>query len=217
MRTYESFVEELRALQAEINILRKEPLLAQSIAFKTWNHALCRLIGAMRNSGHRNTGCQVEGRLFSPASYWETRDPADYFNTALDDTRIELDDIISNYDKHGEPAPSLAATRPGVALAPPAAPRAASSLMPKPGDLTADWLRVNVPFEYVKWASGVIGIVFFAGIAVDRAYESIMSKIVRQGAAPTVANESTAKLRPPAGPTAAAAAPAEREMPATAH
>ena len=126
-------------------------------------------------------------RIFAAAtSYWDTSDPAVHFNSALDDTRIELDSIISNYEKHGEPASSLPAAVPKVAIELPTARPAASPLMPKPGDLTADWLRANVPFEYVKWASGALGIVFLAGMAIDRAYESVISQLARQGAAAAV-------------------------------
>ena len=51
MRTYESFIEEMRALREEIGSLRKEPRLARSAPFKTWNHSLCMLIGDMRKNG----------------------------------------------------------------------------------------------------------------------------------------------------------------------
>jgi hypothetical protein len=196
MRTYESFVEELRELREQIRDLRKEPELSRSVAFKTWNHALSMLIGAMRTNGYRDTGCQVEGRFFASTSHWDTTDPADHFNTALDDTRIELDNIISSYDKHGAPASSLTATPPAVIA--PATPRPASSLMPKPGDLTGDWVRANVPFEYAKWAFGAIGVIFFAGIAADRAYESLMSKLASRNEAAIAVGETTATLKRPA-------------------
>lgn len=105
MLTYAQFIDEIKPLRAQIEGLRQEPGLANSVAFKKSSHALLMLVRAVKSMGYRSTGCYIEGRIFTQHNPWSSRDAATYFNAELDDTVVELDDLISHFEKYGDPKP----------------------------------------------------------------------------------------------------------------
>jgi hypothetical protein len=169
MLTYAQFINEIRPLFAQIDDLRKQPKLAESLAFKTWLHSLNMLIHTIRRLGYRRTGCHVDSRLFTDHNPWSKASAADVFNKALDDTAIELANIISNYDRYGDPKPPIPATPPVEELVvqetKPVVP--AFATLPKPGELTWTWVSTSVPFAYWYLAAAaavaLVGAGFQAG------------------------------------------------------
>lgn len=171
MLTYAQFIDEIKPLRAQIDELRHEAGLSNSVAFKKWNHALLMLVRAIKSKGYRSTGCYIEGRIFSHHNPWSSTDVATYFNAELDDTMIELDNLISNFEKYGDPKPPPPAAAPLVEELPatpevaPAAP--AFATLPKPGELTWAWISTSVPFAYWYLAGAaavaLLGVGFQAG------------------------------------------------------
>lgn len=170
MQTYAQFIDEIRPLRSQIDDLRHEAGLSNSAAFKKWNHALLMLVSGVKSRGYRNTGCYIEGRIFTHHNPWSNTDAATYFNAELDDTMIELDNIISNFEKYGDPKPPTPVAPPVKELpaaleAAPAPPTFAT--LPKPGELTWSWVSTSVPFAYWYLAAGaavaLAGIGFQAG------------------------------------------------------
>ena len=194
MLTYPLFIDEVRALRADIDNLRTEPNMARSVAFKKWNHALCMLVSSIRKNGYRSTGCYVESRDFELDNAYIRHDPTKLFNDELDNTMIELDNVISNYEKYGDPKPP-AALEPSAPTAVPAV----FTTLPKPGELTWAWVRINVPFSYWGLVAGLIITVAGLAFGAGRLYEGFASKVDSP-----VAYGSSTKLQP----AAAAAAPA---------
>lgn len=201
MLTYPLFIDELRALRADIDNLRQEPGLSESVPFRTWRHALSTLLDQMRRNGYPHISCNVQLRSFRPHGDWSTQHPANYFHSALHDTVIELDNLISNYDKYGDPKPP-AVVEPSTPLA---APSPAFATLPKPGEVTWAWVRTNVPLSYWNLAAGIVIAVAVLAFGAGRLYEGFASKVDS-----SVANGSSTKLQPAAA--AVAPAPVERKI-----
>lgn len=169
MQTYAQFIDEIKPLFAQIDDLRKQPELTESHAFKTWLHSLNMLIHTIRGLGYRRTGCHVDSRLFTDNSPWSKASAANVFNKALDDTSIELANLISNFDKYGDPKPPIPTMPPVEELimqeTAPAVP--AFATLPKPGELTWTWISTSVPFAYWYLAGAaavaLVGVGFQAG------------------------------------------------------
>jgi hypothetical protein len=159
MLTYPLFIDEIRVLRADIDKLRLEPGLTESVPFRTWRHALSTLIDQMKRNGYPNIRCNVQMRSFHPRVR-STKHPANYFQDALHDTVIELDSLISNFEKYGDPNPlptaamPIAEERPISLDAPPVAPTFAT--LPKPGELTWAWVSTSVPFAYWYLAGAAV-------------------------------------------------------------
>lgn len=193
MLTYPLFIDELRTLRANIEKLRQEPGLSESVPFRTWKHALTTLLDQMRRNGYAHLSCNAQLRSFQPGP-WSTVHPANYFHDALHDTAIELDNLISSYDKYGDPKPPILVEPP----APGGVPSVTFTTLPKPGEVTWAWVRSTVPLSYWNLAAGIIIAVAVLAFGAGRLYEGFASKVDS-----SVASGSSTRLSP-----AAAVAPA---------
>lgn len=110
---YTAFIDELSGLRESFSNPPPNHRCHDSSAFKLWQHRVIDLIDRIEEQGYR-INCGIRLRRFRVLAYAPVSPAAQQkaFDGALAQTMIELDTIISNFEKYGvsPPAPALAIT-----------------------------------------------------------------------------------------------------------
>ena len=100
---YAGFIAELTELQRYS--LSEESLQwrPDSIGFLKWRASLFDLLARIKKAGYDDVRCEVEDRQFQYYGTGEEKHAKNFFNKAIDETNIEMQLIIDNFTKHGDP------------------------------------------------------------------------------------------------------------------
>jgi hypothetical protein len=160
---YKAFIDELRRLIGEGKPYLTSPDTATYDWLQRWRTEIQRLLGRIEKMGYDHD-CGIEYRLFeAQQTYTFDPRPKDHlaaFRQDMRDTLIELELLVAEYDKHGDPhappaPPSEAATSIGT---PPSADPLPLKL---PEKITIAWLRDHVPVGWL-WSTVLGAIAVFA-------------------------------------------------------
>ena len=163
MIKYRAFIDELVPLTEKARTLRGAEELHEDSAFRKWRNKITRLLDQVVHQGYLIT-CQIKRRGFgnlSDATYEACK--ASY-QQEIDDTINELEFIIDNYRKHGEPPKG------GVSKQ--------SLQLEWPEKITLAWLFRHMPLSYWSVLIGLLITVFFSGVQIGQTkfYQDIVSE-----------------------------------------
>jgi hypothetical protein len=173
---YAAFIDELRPLIQLAQEFPPDATSANSPAFKRWRHEVSDLIHRIQRQRY-SVNCQVENRQFMITSYGSST-PTQHrrqFEEDLVDTLTELDVLVKNFDKYGDPKTSAKLVvdstkqpvrRPLEVATTETNPNAQSTVpeplqMKWPQKVTAAWLWKHMPLSGYAALSGA----FLAGVA----------------------------------------------------
>jgi len=206
---YAAFVDELRVLRDSYADPPPNHRNAESLAFKQWRHQLSDLIGRIEAKGY-HINCRVNERRFRETASWSqpARDRKSAFDTAHAETMIELDAIISNFQKYGDPKE------------PPQVPLLASlHADPAPRErlewnkeATFSWYLQNTPVGTIWAFMGIVATLMYGsyrvGVTVERWWPE-----VKPSAATDHELKTVPKVQSPSVSAPAAAPSAQRPLP----
>jgi hypothetical protein len=170
--TYKQFVDEVRRLAQEAEGLRGLDLLDEDPRFRKWRHELTDMLERVGSIGYE-PNCKVVYRQFSFPSARYGRGPSQEerisrFVHEINDTQIELNTIISNYDKFGAPAGKR---------------KEDSNTLKAPENVTLAWLWNHVPAK-LWWSAAIMFLaVLSTGIFLGQSsmYREVMDKLKTAG------------------------------------
>lgn len=137
-------------------------------AFRRWKHEVVDLIvriGRLRYDV--NTG--LESRRFQIVGYgsYSSAEEQQVFNRDLDDSLMELQVVIENYKRYGDPKAHMIRQQKGlVQLEVVPTPAAGTESLKPPEKVTFKWLWEHMSVTVFGTLIAAIGIAFSAGIAV---------------------------------------------------
>ncbi len=101
---YAAFIDELRSLIQQAQDFPPDATGVDSPLFKRWRHEVTDLINRIQRLRY-SINCRVGDRLFMIASYGSTpsAETRKKFEEDLVDTLTELDVLVKNFDKYGDP------------------------------------------------------------------------------------------------------------------
>ena len=168
---YAAFVNELRILRDSYANPPSNHRTCDSGEFKQWRHQVSDLIGRIELMGY-NINCRINSRQFRVIAYavTSTREQQAAFDKAHADTMIELNTIISNFEKYGDPH--------GTSRTPVQTPSPSYSapIQTPPLEWTKDatlmWYLKNTPLRTL-WTFGTIfvaamGAAFWTGTVFEK-------------------------------------------------
>lgn len=202
---YTAFIDELSGLRESFSNPPPNHRCHDSSAFKLWQHRVIDLIDRIEAQGYR-INCGIRLRRFRVTAYAPVSPAAQQkaFDRALAETTIELDTIISNFEKYGDPRqPSPA---PALAITP--------SRESTPGqplewnkDATFGWYLKHTPartlWGFVVSVGGLVVGAFFSGMYVE--------KRLPEARSPTSLDKGSKVVPPEQRPAASPPAPAASE------
>ncbi len=135
------------------------------------------------------------GRLIGYGSS-TPREQQHYYQTDLGNTRIELRQLIENFDKYGDPRAIQS-----VAAAVAAGKVATPVVLELPERLTAQWLREHMPWQGWAWAGGVwlSTLLFGVYIGHSKQYADLSAssaEVAAQHSSPALARSPAPTIRP---------------------
>lgn len=173
---YGAFIDDLRPLIRQAQHFPPDVTSVDSQVFKRWRHEITDLINRIQRKRY-SINCHIESRLFMISSYGSSTsaEKRKRFEDDLADTLTELDVLVKNFDKYGDPKASagpvmdstkqpaphtvevaIAETTQNTASAEPGLAE-----MKWPEKVTAAWLWKHMPLS----AYGVLISAFLAGMA----------------------------------------------------
>lgn len=174
---YAAFIHELRPLIQQAQGFPPEATRVDSPLFKRWRHEVTDLINRIQRLRY-SINCRVGDRLFTLAFNGSTpfAEQRKKFEEDLIDTLAELDVLVKNFDKYGDPK---ASAKPVVDITKqPAPPKVELAIAEKtqnatdagaevaelkwPEKMTAAWLWKHMPLGGYAVLSGT----FLAGVTV---------------------------------------------------
>lgn len=173
--SYAAFIDELKLLIDQVKHFGPADRQHNSQVFKTWRHSVSSLCHRIDRS-HVDSTCGLDQRQFRIMSYGATTSPQQIaaFDQDMRDTITELEHIVQQYEKYGEPVmKNTAAARAmkSADVVPQAGP-AQESVPVKPPEvewpshLTMKWLWEHMPASAYAWVGGLVCAAFLGGIAV---------------------------------------------------
>ena len=121
--SYAAFIDELRPLTDQVKHFQPMHRRHDSQVFKTWRHMVSALCNRIDRS-HVDSTCGLDPRQFRIMSYGTTTSLQQMtaFDRDMRDTITELEHIIQQYEKYGEPmmkntAAAARAMKPAAVLA----------------------------------------------------------------------------------------------------
>lgn len=106
---YPAFIAELRVLRDSFANPPTNHRNHLSPEFQRWKHELCDLIARVESACGVGVNTAIRGRRFQVMALGSItpREQLEAFNQAHTETMIELDTILSNYEKYGDPTAKL--------------------------------------------------------------------------------------------------------------
>ena len=169
---YDAFINELKPLIDEVKFFELKDRAWESDRFKVWRHKISSLCHKIDRS-HVDSNCGIDLRQFrvmwsTPSAYGQT----EAFDRDMRDTITELEHIVQQYDKFGEPmmknTAAARAMKPAAAVAVVEASieAVAQSETEWPSHLTMKWLWEHMPASAYAWVGGLVCASFLGGVAV---------------------------------------------------
>ena len=174
---YAAFIDEIRSFIQQAQDFPQDAARVDSPLFKRWRHEVTDVINRIERQRY-SVNCHIEGRLFMIASYGSSTsaEKRKKFEDDLVDTLAELDVLVKNFDKYGDPK---ASAKPVVDITKRHAPhkvelaitetiqnatdaQPAHAEMKWPEKVTAAWLWKHMPLS----GYAVLGSAFLTGVAV---------------------------------------------------
>ena len=156
---YVAFIDELKPLIEQAKSFDIHDRQHDSDAFRGWRHHVSRLCTRISRS-HVDSDTGLDHRQFRVMSYGSVsqKDKTAAFNRDMQDTLVELQHIVDQYQKYGEPktkgghalkavpvvAPATSPTEPGSVA------KTSEPEWPQKEKLTLYWLLKNLPLS--AWA-----------------------------------------------------------------
>lgn len=156
MITYKGFIAKLQRLAEEASRIRTHKRMHMDPAFRTWRTELESLVRQIKEASYQfsfpfNSEFRSYGRRIRPLDDEDVL--FQRYQREIDDTLIEIQNIIKSYEDFGEP----------IQIA-----RAAATGLQHPDRVTLAWLWHHVPWSAWLSAVGVLAAVFGAGVFVGR-------------------------------------------------
>lgn len=155
MLRYADVISELGRLVVEAKRLRSHSRMHLDPAFRRWRHELETCLSQAESARFELPGAvRVHVRSFGASDRIVDNDELfAMYQREMDDTVIELETIISTYQRVGEPEK-----------------RDASDLKPRewPAKITLAWLFHNAPLSLWTWLASALVAVFFVGAQVGQ-------------------------------------------------
>jgi hypothetical protein len=190
---YAAFINELSALRDSYANPPPNHRTHDSLGFKQWRHQVSDLIERIQVKGY-DINCRIGGRQFRVMSYASIspREQQAAFDKAHTETMIELNTIISNFEKYGDPK----ATPPAPALGPSPHPDFAPKRpLEWNKEATLSWYAKNTPagtlWGFVAVVFGLIVGAFFLGIAVEKRLPEAKPPLVADQASKVLPKDQT--------------------------
>jgi hypothetical protein len=173
--SYAAFIDELKPLIDQVKHFQPSDRRHDSQAFKTWQHKVSSLCSRIDRS-HVDSTCGLDHRQFRVMSYGTKTSLQEMtaFDRDMRDTITELEHIVQQYEKYGEPmmknTAAARAMKPADVVA--QASRAQEPVLVKPPEvewpshLTMKWLWEHMPASAYAWVGGLVCAAFLGGIAV---------------------------------------------------
>ena len=163
MIKYRAFIDELVPLTEKARTLRGAEELHEDSAFRKWRNKITRLLDQVVHQDYLIT-CQIKHRGFGNLLYATYEACKASYQGEIDDTINELEFIIDNYRKHGEPPKG------GVSKQ--------SLQFEWPEKITLAWLFRHVPWTFWTGLIGLLIAVFFCGAQIGQTkfYQDIVSE-----------------------------------------
>jgi len=189
---YLAFVVELRQLIDEARGLETIGRWdANDNVFRRWRAKLIDLLAQIRKAGYKDVRCEVGAVEFAYYGPGDAKYAARHFERHLDDTLIEIQLIVDNYDKYGDPKEPET-----EAIAEPAtAPEATPTLLP-PEKVTIPWIWKNVSIPLLVGGSIFLAAVFAFGLTLGgtKAGQSVVGMFTSPASAPASAPDTRVDL-----------------------
>lgn len=196
---YAAFIEQLMAMVDRARAFTAAERYREDAAFRKWKHEVEDLIARIVRLRY-DVNTKLNTRQFQVLGYgsYSKGDQQKAFNKDLDDTVMELDVVIENYKRHGDPKADKIRPDKGLieanAVTAPAAER--EPLKP-PEKVTFKWLWEHMSITVGGTLMAAMGIAFTAGITVGN-WTSVQGKFAtwaEKTASPTFA-APTAPVKP---------------------
>lgn len=206
---YAAFINELTVLRDSFANPPLNHRTHDSLEFKQWRHQVSDLIERIESTGY-DINCRIGQRRFRVMSYGSItpREQQETFNNAHAETMIELNTIINNFEKYGDPK----ATSPVPALESSISPDFANK---KPlqweKEATLMWYLNNTP-AVTLWGFGVVFVslvlgAFFLGIAIEKRWPEVKPPVVSEQPLKALPNDHTLATSQPASATSVVQTP----------
>jgi len=153
---YKDFIDEIRLYLEKAKVLINAEELNNDQDFRKWRHNLTDLIDRIEILGYQiNTSIKL--RYFNNIGLYSTLDDKrKAFNRDIQDTIIELEAIISNFDKFGDPIKQKSEQK------------SSESPLNWPQKITLSWLFKHAPLGLWAKVVSFLVIVFILGITVGQ-------------------------------------------------
>ena len=164
MIIYRAFIDELVPLTEEARTLRDAKEFHQDPAFRKWRNKVTRLLDQVVHQDYLIT-CQIKRRSFGNLTY-ATHDACKAsYQQEIDDTINELEFIIENYRKHGEPPKGGETKQP--------------SQLEWPAKITLAWLFSHAPWTFWTGLVGLLVATFVLGTQVGQTnlYQNVVDEL----------------------------------------
>lgn len=180
---YAAFIEDIVPLIAQAKALCVGDRRPDGDVFRAWRHKVEDLLVKI-NRTHVDVTCDLSQRQFRVMSYGSVsaKDQLGAFDRDMRDTLVELDHIVSWYEKYGEPKlrrgsfQQAAKAAPEAVVAGVATPIKPANLeWPQKEKLTLHWLFTNMPASAWAWLALAVGGAFTLGVTVGN-WPSVQKK-----------------------------------------
>lgn len=174
---YAAFIEELKPLIEQAKAFDFQARKHDSNDFRAWRHKVGDLCTRISRS-HMDSDTRLGQRAFMVQSYgsFTARDQAEAFDRDLHDTLVELEHIVEQYGKYGEPkiragyarkaASAAELVAPPKVIGPVSPPKVAEPEWPQKEKLTLYWLFKNMPLTAWAVLGGICVTAFSLGTTV---------------------------------------------------
>lgn len=181
---YAAFIEDIAPLIAQAKAFGVGDRRQDGDVFRAWRHKVEDLLVKIKRT-HVDVSCDLDQRQFRVMSYSSVsaKDQLSAFDRDLRDTLVELDHIVSWYEKYGEPklrrgsfqqAAKASPEAVVAVVAPPIKP--ADPEWPQKEKLTLHWLFTNMPASAWAWLALFVGGAFTLGVTVGN-WPSVQKKL----------------------------------------
>jgi hypothetical protein len=162
--SYEEFIGEVRHVIREGSEMLEAGVDShEHPAFRAWRHAAQSLVANIRAQGFALPGAfKSHQRMYrAPWVHAGRIDDGDRFRRDMNDSLIELQYLVDQFDTYGAPRPAPGVTR-----------QAAPAGKPDEGisaeKITLSWVRNHVPFSFWAWAIALYAATFVVGFLAGR-------------------------------------------------
>jgi hypothetical protein len=168
---YDEFIGELRELIRQGNAMVEDGVAShEHPAFRAWRHTAQSLVANVRAQGYALPGSfkSHERTYRAPWVHAGRVDDGDRFRRDMNDSLIELEYLVEQFDRYGEPGPAQSLVKQAGSVAQPrVSKQATATTNPHAGisseKITLAWMRDHIPFSFWVAAIALLATVFAAG------------------------------------------------------